>query len=113
MARKYSLCPLFFLAVLAAGILLNGLEKGIMRGISSEAQAGTADAAWQDPFYTGKFGVRTWTDVTGEHRVEGRFVELLSGKVVRLQRTGGRFLRIKLDELSRADRELVRGITRK
>lgn len=113
MTRKFSLYSLFLLAVLAASTLLNGLDKGIMRGISSEAQASTADAVWQDPFYTGSLGVRTWTDVTGEHRVEGRFVELLSGKVVRLQRPDGRFLRINLAELSRADRELVRQITRK
>lgn len=83
---------------------------GIVEEISVEARAEQPEAAWQDPFYTGPFGVRTWTDVTGDHRVEGRFVELLPEKVVRLQKPDGRFLRIQLDQLSQADRKLVREI---
>ena len=106
MRLKYSLYSLFFASVLFVGIADSRAEDPLPKSPTAKAKI-----IWQDPFYSGPFGIRVWTDVTGNHRVKGRFVELLPGDIVRLQRPDGRFLRIQLDQLSRADRELVRQIT--
>ena len=108
MSRKYLLFLPFCFVVLFFSAALIPLSS-----IVTVAQAETTKSAWQDPFYTGPFGVRIWTDITGDHRVEARFVELLPDKIVRLQRPDGRFLRINLDELSSADRQLVQQIAKK
>ncbi|MGD9127801.1 MAG: SHD1 domain-containing protein [Planctomycetia bacterium] len=105
MRLKYLLYLLFFVALWFVGVTDGFAES------SANVRDTKSGTIWHDPFYAGPFGMRVWTDVTGDHRVKGRFVELLVGNVVRLQRPDGRFLRIPLDQLSRADRNLVRLIT--
>jgi hypothetical protein len=52
--------------------------------------------------------IRTWQDRSGRYRVEAELLAV-QGSEVRLRRTDGRVFTIRLDRLSRADREYVRG----
>jgi hypothetical protein len=60
-----------------------------------------------DPFGQNRTdSLRLWTDASGQHQVEARFVSLQDG-TVRLQRENGRYVRIVLDNLSVADQQFV------
>lgn len=52
--------------------------------------------------------MRTWTDTTGEHRVEAEFAGLVSG-TVKLRKTDGRIIELPLEKLSQADQQWIRG----
>lgn len=109
MSNKHLQSLLFCLVMLVTDAIVSQAKENLVETNKSN----TPKTIWRDPFYTGPFGVRTWTDISGDHRMEGRFVELLPDKIVRLQRPNGRFLRIQFSQLSRADRELVQQITLK
>ncbi|MGA2256982.1 MAG: SHD1 domain-containing protein, partial [Thermoguttaceae bacterium] len=49
---------------------------------------------------------RTWTDSTGKYTIQAEFVEFKDGKV-RLRKENGKEVRIPIEKLSDADRELV------
>lgn len=49
---------------------------------------------------------RTWTDVTGKHKIVAKFSEVADGKVV-LLKADGKEVKIALDKLSEADRKLA------
>ncbi len=51
--------------------------------------------------------LRTWTDSTGQHKVEARFVSVTDGKVI-LKTDKGREIKLPLDRLSEDDRDLLR-----
>lgn len=62
-----------------------------------------------DPFSSnGAPGVRMWTDISGKYHCEARFVGLMDGSFVRLQRPDGQYVRILLEKLSLADQQFVR-----
>lgn len=67
-------------------------------------------AADVDPFaHDGASGARLWTDATGQYRVEARFVSVVDGATVRLQKADGRFVRVAMDKLCAGDQQFVRG----
>jgi hypothetical protein len=51
--------------------------------------------------------VRTWTDVTGRHSTEADFVDFKDGKV-RLRKTGGTVISVRLERLSSVDQRYVK-----
>jgi len=51
--------------------------------------------------------LRLWTDISGQYSVEARFVAVLDGDIVRLQRADGRYVRVALNKLSLADQQFV------
>ncbi|MCX7426741.1 MAG: SHD1 domain-containing protein, partial [Planctomycetia bacterium] len=61
-----------------------------------------------DPFSTNANGLKTWTDATGLYQIEARFVGVVEGDVVRLQRPDGRYVRVAMDRLSALDQQWVR-----
>jgi len=52
------------------------------------------------------FPVRTWTDAGGKHTTEAVFVSQ-AGDLVRLRKADGSEVRLKLDQLSQADRDWI------
>jgi hypothetical protein len=54
-------------------------------------------------------GMRVWSDVTGQHHVTARFVNVVDNRIVRLQKADGSVVRITMARLSSADRALVTG----
>jgi hypothetical protein len=52
-------------------------------------------------------GFESWTDATGNFRIEAKFVEL-ANNVVKLQRKDGKFVSVPLNKLSKAAQERVR-----
>jgi hypothetical protein len=61
----------------------------------------------EDPFgQTAPTSSRSWTDITGKHQIEARFVNVM-GNTVHLQNAEGRYLRVSLDKLSVADQQLI------
>ena len=52
--------------------------------------------------------LKTWADASGRYRIEARFVGVVEGGVVRLQRADGRFVRVAIDRLSASDQQWVR-----
>jgi len=62
----------------------------------------------QDPFSSNSApGMRLWTDISGRYHCEARFVGLVDGNSVRLQRVDGHYVRIVLEKLSLADQQFV------
>ncbi len=55
-------------------------------------------------------GVRTWTDASGTFTVEAELVERKDGKVT-LKKSDGETIDVPIDQLSEADRKLLRGET--
>ncbi|MEM6329514.1 MAG: SHD1 domain-containing protein [Planctomycetota bacterium] len=74
--------------------------------------SGQADAAAAEPA-GGQAGdaqpLRTWTDSTGKHKVEARFIKLADGRVV-LRAEDGRRISLPLSRLSTADRALAESL---
>lgn len=62
----------------------------------------------ENPFSQNNGGMRLWTDVSGKHQVEARFVSRLADGTVRLQRADGRYLRVDFARLAAADQQFVR-----
>ena len=58
------------------------------------------------PVDDGTRKMRTWTDASGGNTIEALFIEFKLGKV-RLRTSDGKFLSLKLDQLSAADRQYV------
>ena len=54
----------------------------------------------------GKSSRRTWLDVSGKHAVEAEYVET-AGEFVRVRKTDGKMVRIKLEALSEPDRKWI------
>ncbi len=50
--------------------------------------------------------VRTWTDVTGKHKMQARFVSL-DGTTVTLKQADGTEFEIELEQLNPADRKVI------
>ena len=50
---------------------------------------------------------RTWTDITGKHKIEALFLSIENNSV-KLHRTDGKELSVPLDRLSKADQELAK-----
>jgi hypothetical protein len=61
-----------------------------------------------DPFGTRNDvkSLRMWSDASGKYRIEARFVSC-QDDTVRLQKTDGRYYRVKYDRLSTADQDYV------
>jgi hypothetical protein len=55
----------------------------------------------------GQSPARTWTDITGKHKIEGEFVKLADGQVD-IRREDGKLVRIPLEKLSEADQQHAR-----
>ena len=63
--------------------------------------------ATEDPFGMNDSGnLRQWTDASGEHSIEARFVSFQDG-TVRLQKANGRYVRVEFDLLSSDDQQFV------
>ena len=75
---------------------------------AEKPDATKTEKAIDDPFSTNTSGLKTWTDATGRYRIEARFVGVVEGDVVRLQRADGRYVRVEMDRLSAADQQWVR-----
>ena len=60
-----------------------------------------------DPSTNNLHQMRTWSDLTGNYKIEAKFVSVVDGNAVRLQMANGRYFRIKLDMLCRADHAMV------
>lgn len=54
-------------------------------------------------------GLRSWTDASGRHQIEARFVSIV-GDTVRLQKTDGRYVRVLIEKLCEVDRQFVQQI---
>lgn len=76
------------------------IEKNTLRKIARKQRAKTADL---------KQTLRTWTDASGEHKVEARFVRLVDGKVT-LKTDAGREIKLPLDRLCDEDQELLKAV---
>jgi hypothetical protein len=55
--------------------------------------------------------LRTWSDITGKHKVQAEFVELKENTVV-LKNLDGKTINLPLNKLSKADQEVVANLTR-
>lgn len=55
---------------------------------------------------TASASTRTWTDATGEHKIEAAYLVLTDGKV-KMQRTDGKEIAVPLDKLSQDDQQYV------
>jgi hypothetical protein len=84
------------LGILVIGLLVLVAPVG---AVGQESSANT----------TNQSQLRTWTDRSGTHRTEASFVEFADGKVT-LKKTDGTTIKIALESLSGADRELVQQI---
>ena len=51
--------------------------------------------------------MRTWTDASGEYRIEARFVSFQNRNIARLQKANGRYVRIAYDLLCSGDQGFV------
>jgi hypothetical protein len=49
--------------------------------------------------------MRVWTDITGKHKIEVRFLSLTAGNVT--LKTGTGQIAVPVDELSKADRDYL------
>ena len=59
-----------------------------------------------DPDDDGTRKIRTWTDASGSNTIEALYIEFALGKV-RLRTRDGKFLSLKLNQLSAEDRQYV------
>ena len=48
-----------------------------------------------------------WTDVSGKYAVEAKFVSMIDGGIVRLQKPNGRYYRVSLSDLCLADQAIA------
>jgi hypothetical protein len=55
-------------------------------------------------------GLRTWSDASGQYRLQARLVSV-QNNVVRLCDANGKYFRVAIDRLSTADRQFVRSQT--
>jgi len=67
-------------------------------------------ARYDNPFIIETDQLQIWTDSTGDHRVEARFVSF-DGKTVRLKKANGQYMRVGYERLSVADRQRVRDLS--
>lgn len=83
--------------------------------IAEKTTSGESDSAETDtpasdePLASDPPKIRTWTDATGKHKVEAKFLDFADGKV-RLKRQDGKIVTMALERLSKADQKLVRGL---
>jgi len=69
---------------------------------------GAPPPAADDPFSGNQSDtLRMWTDLSGKYRLEAKFVGVIDGKTVRLQKADGRYYRIALERLCLADQAVV------
>ena len=78
------------------------LERLAARGQSDESPSGSSGSPGSSPFKSAS-KLRTWTDATGEFKIDATFVKL-DGDTVILKTADGEDLEIQLDQLSAADR---------
>jgi len=48
-----------------------------------------------------------WTDMSGKYSLEAKFVGVIDGKTLRLQKADGRYYRVALQKLCLADQAIV------
>jgi hypothetical protein len=75
---------------------------------AEKPDAKKTEKGFDDPFSTDTNALKTWVDASGRYRIEARFVGVVEGGVVRLQRADGRFVRVAIDRLSATDQQWVR-----
>lgn len=76
------------------------IQNKALRGMKNKQSDKLADL---------KKTLRTWTDSTGEHKVEARFVRIKDKKAI-LKTDAGREITLPLNRLSEEDRELLEGL---
>ena len=76
------------------------IQKKTIRKLQRENGAKSADL---------RKTLRTWTDATGQHKVEARFVRV-DGEKVTLKTGAGREISLKIDRLSDEDRKLLENV---
>jgi len=81
-------------------------KKPVRRAARSGGDAAAAEPPPEDD------AMRTWTDATGKHKVEARFVELVDDNV-RLEKSDGTTATLPVDKLCEADQRRVRRLARK
>ncbi len=96
---------MFSRQVVGEGIILGLLFIGAIALAAELPVSKTADKPKSSEF-------RTWTDITGKFKTEAAFVDLKDGKV-QLQKKDGIIVSLRIEKLSEADQDWVRGRTKK
>jgi hypothetical protein len=76
--------------------------------MAAPAEDPAAEPVDTDPFsQNGSPGIRLWTDSSGKYHVLARFVSVIDGGTVRLQKANGKYVRVAIDRLSAFDQQFV------
>jgi hypothetical protein len=74
-------------------------DKGALKKKADDSDTGESSAESNE--------LRIWTDITGEHTINARFMEIKDGKV-RLKKSDGKTVAIPLEKLSEDDQKLAK-----
>lgn len=88
------------------------MEKWLRRVVSEYPETESAATARELLGIPDPSAFRTWTDVTGNYRVEAQCVRF-EDEIVHLKKRDGKVVQVPISKLSKADQEVIRAIYRR